>query len=367
MADGSLIRRSFPDWRESHLPAGWTPDGRLILVSQGRFWAALQQRLFQSGESQRIQLTSGQPGFEGIIQLRDRRTFYAVGSTPLGQLQRYHVGRREWVPHLSGISAETVEYSRDGKTAAYVTYPEGELWSRRADGSGPMRLTKSPMRADLPRWSPDGTLIAFIGKSASDQPRRIYILDAAGGIPRPACENDCGPVWDLSWAPDGKHIVYDVRYNRSIGRESRLMELDVDSGATRVLPLPDPSGLYSPRWSPDGSILAAMMGRRDALPALKLYRVSEGKWRVAPAPESGFIAYPSWSHDGKVIWYGNPLRGTIGRYVVREDRHEDVLQTSMDAMTGRGGYWFNLTPNDEPMILRRRDIQQIYALELKTR
>ena len=34
-------------------------------------------------------------------------------------------------------------------------------------------------------------------------------------------------------------------------------------------------------------------------------------------------------------------------------------------LTGQVGSWFNLTPNDEPMILRRRDIQQIYALDWK--
>jgi hypothetical protein len=34
-------------------------------------------------------------------------------------------------------------------------------------------------------------------------------------------------------------------------------------------------------------------------------------------------------------------------------------------MTGHIGYWFNVTADDEPMILRRRDVQQVYALELK--
>jgi hypothetical protein len=39
----------------------------------------------------------------------------------------------------------------------------------------------------------------------------------------------------------------------------------------------------------------------------------------------------------------------------------------LEETTGGVGSYFSLTPDDEPMILRRRDVQQIYALELKWR
>ena len=43
----------------------------------------------------------------------------------------------------------------------YASYPEGNLWRSRADGSDRLQLTFPPLRAGLPRWSPDGKQIAF--------------------------------------------------------------------------------------------------------------------------------------------------------------------------------------------------------------
>jgi hypothetical protein len=100
---------------------------------------------------------------------------------------------------------------------------------------------------------------------------------------------------------------------------------------------------------------------------MMLYRHAEGKWTGLPSPHSGSPNWPSWSHDGESIWYYDPTRGAIMRCHVREKRHEEIVQLKREELTGLIGFWFNLTPDDEPMILRRRDVQQIYALEWKAR
>jgi hypothetical protein len=98
-----------------------------------------------------------------------------------------------------------------------------------------------------------------------------------------------------------------------------------------------------------------------------VYRFAERKWRELPGPGPGDTDWPSWSRDGTAIWYYDLRRGSIMRVHVRENRHEEMLPLRFEEMTGLIGYWFNLTPDDDPMILRRRDVQQIYALELKPR
>ena len=90
-------------------------------------------------------------------------------------------------------------------------------------------------------------------------------------------------------------------------------------------------------------------------------------WGNLPRSGPGGPDWQSWSHDGESIWYYNLQRGVIARCHVKENRHEDMLPLNLAEMTGLIGYWFNLTPEDEPMILRRRDIQQIYALDWKQR
>jgi hypothetical protein len=52
--------------------------------------------------------------------------------------------RSQLVPVLDGISADNVEFSRDGLWVTYVLEPEGPLWRSRADGSDRLQLTHSP-------------------------------------------------------------------------------------------------------------------------------------------------------------------------------------------------------------------------------
>jgi hypothetical protein len=100
---------------------------------------------------------------------------------------------------------------------------------------------------------------------------------------------------------------------------------------------------------------------------LALYRFAEGKWQDLPNIPQRAAAWPSWSRDSKSIWYINYEGGAIMRYHLREQRNEEVVPLKREEFTGSPGTWFNLTAEDEPMILRRRDIQQIYALEWKPR
>jgi DNA-binding winged helix-turn-helix (wHTH) protein/Tol biopolymer transport system component len=359
MVDGTGSRRLFPDWADSQMPAGWTSDGRLLLVSQGQFWTVKQPRLFDRWRSRRVQLSAGEPVFTGFLRSRDNRTLYDVGTTPLGQLQRFESHSRTWEPFLGGISAITVEYSRDRQSVVYTTWPDGELWVRRADGSRPVQLTKAPMEASIGRWSPDGRAIAFIGKSESDQPKRVYLVDATGGSAHPVGSADCSAE-DLAWMPDGKRIVYDAPFRQYATAEYHLRLLDVTTG--QVAKFQDSEGLHSPRISPDGSTLAALflspLGNK-----LALYRFSEGVWKRPP--HSGVADWPSWSHDSQSIWYYDLVGSAIVQFHIRENRFEDVLPLKIEEMKGLEGFWFGLAPSDDPMILRFRDVQQIYALDWK--
>jgi eukaryotic-like serine/threonine-protein kinase len=68
---------------------------------------------------------------------------------------RYDPESKQFVPYLSGISAEGVSFSKDGQWVAYTSYPEGTLWPSKVDGSDRLQLTSAPMQAFLPRWSPE--------------------------------------------------------------------------------------------------------------------------------------------------------------------------------------------------------------------
>ncbi len=96
----------------------------------------------------------------------------------------------------------TVNAKRDGyDTALYLL-----------DTSQPMmparRLTNGPRDAQ-PRWSPDGTQIAFtraVEKDGKPQPPQLYLLSLAGGEPMQVSAMEKG-VGSPQWSPNGKYIA----------------------------------------------------------------------------------------------------------------------------------------------------------------
>src|SRR5499425_45310 len=86
-------------------------------------------------------------------------------------------------PFFLASSAGELDYSRDGQWVTYISYPDGTLWRSRADGSDRIQLTYAPVFAGLPRWSPDGTQIAFIA-TQTGRPWKIFLMPAQGGTPQ---------------------------------------------------------------------------------------------------------------------------------------------------------------------------------------
>jgi dipeptidyl aminopeptidase/acylaminoacyl peptidase len=72
----------------------------------------------------------------------------------------------------------------------------------------PRRLSNGPHDAQ-PRWSPDGTRIAFtrsVEKDGKPQPAQLYLLAMSGGEPAQISTMEKG-VGSLQWAPNGSCIA----------------------------------------------------------------------------------------------------------------------------------------------------------------
>jgi serine/threonine protein kinase len=186
-ADGSNPHRLFAGWHNppDECCGRWTADGKyFVFQSQGQIWALSQERRFLHSGPQPIQLTSSPMSLQSPLPGRDGKKLFVVGRTYRGELSRYDSKSREFSPFLDGISAEQVSYSKDSDWVAYVSYPEGTLWKSKADGTGRVQLTFTPLRAVLPRWSPDGkTIVFFDFPRSSTQPGRIYNVSSEGGSP----------------------------------------------------------------------------------------------------------------------------------------------------------------------------------------
>jgi hypothetical protein len=116
-----------------------------------------------------FQLTVGPLHFAKPVPSVDGKTLFATGLQSRGELMRYDRRTQRFSPYLSGISAQGVSFSKDGAWMTYVTFPQGELWRCRADGSEPLQLTFPPMIAHDPHWSPNGKQIVYSGLLAGGQ------------------------------------------------------------------------------------------------------------------------------------------------------------------------------------------------------
>jgi len=151
--------------------------------------------------------------------------------------------------HFFRESAGELDFSQDGKWIAYVSYPEGTLWRSRADGSERVQLTFPPVSVSLPRWSPDGTQIAFINAQAG-RPWRIFLISAQGGTPEPMLSEKEYQA-DAHWLPDGKRMIFG-RTPFIPGSSANVALQVLDLSSKQVSIFPGSENLYSPRLSPDG-------------------------------------------------------------------------------------------------------------------
>jgi Tol biopolymer transport system component len=288
----------------------------------------------------------------------DGKQIFAIGGQFRGELLRYDLKSRKFEPFLSGISAEQLDFSKDGKWVAYVTYPEGILWRSRVDGSERMQLTSSPLRVAVPRWSPDGTRIAFSGYPP-DGPWKSYVVSAEGGKPQVVSESQNDEL-DPTWSPDGNTLIFG---GHMFSPQTRISSLDLRTG--RVSIIPGSEGLFSPRISPDGRFIVAI----DAPANLKLLLFDQRtrKWsELVNSKKPGGFGWPQWSNDSKSVYITDfEHRPAINRVRIADRKIERVAPLEVPGgVTGYATSWMCVAPDGSFLLLRDLSIQEIYALDV---
>ena len=138
----------------------------------------------------------------------------------------------------------------------------GDLYAVPADGGTARRLTSHPGFEMFPRFSPDGTRIAFTAQY--DGNTEVFVVPADGGEPvrltytatlgRDDVSDRMGPNnIVVGWTPDGENVLFRSRmrsYNPFIGQ---LFTVPAAGGQPELVPLPR-AGFAS--YSADGTQLA---------------------------------------------------------------------------------------------------------------
>jgi serine/threonine protein kinase/Tol biopolymer transport system component len=378
--DGSLIRFSAGDrtgprsmfWQVSltgkdpiRLLSGWNPppseccgrwtaDGKyFVFQSKGVIWARAEKgSWFGKADSEPVQLTSGPMTFSSPVPSKDGKKLFVVGALARGELSHYDVKSAEFVPFLSGLSADSVSFSKDGQWVAYVSFPEGTLWRSKADGSQAIQLTYPPLTAVLPSWSPDDRQIVFYAVSPGKR-MKIYTISADGGTPHETIPDDPQDQWDPNWSADGTKIVFG---GGAADPNSTIRLFDVKTN--QLSTLPDSKGLFSPRWSPDGRHIAALSFESREL---MLFDFATQKWREIAKITLGF---PNWSKNSDYVYFlHEENEPSVMRVRIIDHKIERIADLKNFQQTGYYSVWLGLAPDDSPLLLRDVGTQEIYALD----
>ncbi len=375
-SNGTGLHPLLPGWStpSTERASVWTPDGKYFLFSSshgGAFglntlyntnniWAIREKSsFFQRAGPQPTQLTAGPMNTGATCPSKDGRKLFVGGWQERGQLVRYDSKSQQFLPYLSGASAEGLHFSRDGEWVAYITLQDGALWRSRVDGSQRLQLSFPPMRAGLPRWSPDGKQIVFMAMTPG-KPWKISLVSAEGGSPQqlmPGERNEAHP----DWSPDGNSLAFGgapwLEGGTSGSGAIRLLDLRTHQVST----LPGSEGLFYPRWSPNGRYILAVP--ETDWQKLMLFDSTSQKW-VELVKEQMY--YATWSRDGKYIYFDTPQREDPAIFRVRISDHRlERLVSLKDFRLGAGylGPWFGLAPDDSPLLVRNVGTHEIYALD----
>jgi len=120
----------------------------------------------------------------------------------------------------------------------------GDIWLVPKKGGAAVRLTSSPGEESFPRFSPDGTKVAY--SASYDGNVDVYIAPALGGEPKRLTYH---PMADrvIGWTPDGTRVLFASGRESGRQRYNQFYTVSLDGGLPEKLPVPyGEFGTYSP-------------------------------------------------------------------------------------------------------------------------
>jgi Tol biopolymer transport system component/predicted Ser/Thr protein kinase len=366
--DGSNLHQLLKGWHDppQECCGIWTPDGRyyVFLSHVGRnmfgdiFVVQDSPGTFHKLSTGPVQVTFGPLLFYPNAITADGKRILVEGLQSRGELIRYDPASKQFLPFLGGIAVTHVAYSRDGRWIAYISLVDNTLWRSHPDGSERIQLTYPPDRAALPRWSPDGTQIAYMSAQPG-KPWKAWLISAQGGTPEQLVSGN-SVQGNPTWSPDGTQLAFGTGISGASSPQGSEIEV-LNMRTRQVSTIPGSNGLFSPRWSPDGRYLLAL-DFNIGTTKLLLFDFHTQKWSDWVTDPDG-VAYPAWTSDSGYVEYYN---SSAWRVKLGDTHPEAVFSLKGLKIYWEDEFrsWSDNAPDNSRLFVRDASTPEIYAFDV---
>jgi Tol biopolymer transport system component len=347
----------------------WSPDGRYLYFLSDRngsmnLWRVpIDERLGRPLGTPEAITTPAQSAMRFSLAADGRRIAYtAITTTGISNVQKIGLdattlrvkGDPEWVTTGTRFSASP-DASPNGQWVAFnIALPRPDIFIARWDGTGLRQLTNESANL-APRWSPDGTRLAFSSNRGGNL--NIWTINSDGSNLRQLSHYG-GSAMNAVWSPDGTRVAFTDLHAR------RVFIFDPARPWTaqtpQVLPPFEPAGFWAFDWSPDGKWLAGAAIRPAA--GIVVYSPQEDRYEWL-ADLSGQPAWvdggPAWLNDSRHLVF--PFGGKL-MLLDRTTRQRRELWS----VTGEDLDQVRLSRDNRSILFQRFNVQaDIWLLTLK--